>query len=362
MIFPPRHDGFGTDVAVGSMSFGRTRPTRTVAERSQDLLEKRSFIWIFTGLAVVAFTALLGWLYVKSRVPDPAVYHESVALLRQLKQIDAQWELEALKSKSGLNAPEQRLNDPLLSLNALHRKFTDHVQKLDPDGTRGLTQANDAFGKAVKEKNATVEQFKVHNAMLRNSLTFLPAAADEVRKRIQNAITSKTGDPIALAAVGADTSRILLDTLRYGVALPDMALALSIQQEVRRLLAGDDAHPAPLREALAVFAVHVNAILREHRVVADLLNALASNPTGGRIEELAGLIEKEQQRLVDDTQAYRLGWVLLSALLGALLIYAAFRMLRGYMSMERKVAKRTQALSSALRQLKDSEAQLIQNE
>src|SRR5262249_38525002 len=83
--------------------------------------------WLPITLLALGLAAILGFLYIKTRDYDSSRYHETVALLRQLKQLDARWELDVLRSRMGIERDYDSLVDPLVSLTQLWSRLQSMV-------------------------------------------------------------------------------------------------------------------------------------------------------------------------------------------------------------------------------------------
>jgi len=94
-------------------------------------VSKRSSWLPMAGLAV-ALASILAFLYDRTRSDDDSSYFENVALLRQLKQLDARWELDVLKSKMGITSNYDSLVDPLVELIQLRNRLQTIVTTQQP--------------------------------------------------------------------------------------------------------------------------------------------------------------------------------------------------------------------------------------
>jgi len=148
--------------------------------------------------------AALMYTYLRTQDYDSTGYFENVALLRQIKQLDARWELDAMKSHIGLNQNYDPLVDPLREMGVLPQHLGALAAAPPPGDAGRLRAAVAAYERALADKAALVEAFKSHNAVLRNSLTFLPTAVDDIER---------LAGPRADAAAAAN--RVLLATLTY---------------------------------------------------------------------------------------------------------------------------------------------------
>ena len=73
--------------------------------------------WTATTALAIVLISMLGFLYVRTQTHDAVAYFANVAILRQLKQLDARWELNVLKSRMGIDLNYDSLVDPLTDLN-----------------------------------------------------------------------------------------------------------------------------------------------------------------------------------------------------------------------------------------------------
>jgi signal transduction histidine kinase len=335
--------------------------------------------WLAAPMLCVLLAAACMWLYARSQGYDAAGYFQSVALLRQLKQLDAHWELDAMKSRIGLNQNYDPLVDPLPDMGDLPQQL-DALASPQPGDTPGrLAAAVAAYQDALKDKAALVESFKSHNAVLRNSLSFLPTAADDIAA--QALLTGRAARPPAQAAAEA-ANRVLLATLIYS-QLSGAVQAQQVGDELARMEAVAGPLDQAMRERLGRFDAHVRTVLRERDQVADLLKGISAAPTGARIDDISALLGAGQQRAMQQLQSYRLSLTLLAASLAGLLLWLAVRLLRSHATinrvngalqhandhLERRVQARTGELVEAnallqtqIAERKQLESRLVQSE
>ncbi|WP_137820632.1 DAHL domain-containing protein [Pseudomonas sp. 2FG] len=305
----------------------------------------RQLSWLpMTGLSLV-FAALLVFLYIKTQAYDASNYFENVALLRQIKQLDAQWELDALKSKIGLNMSYDPLVNPLSDLNKLREQVSEVGTRQARDGASVRVASLEAYQQAIQEKTRLIEHFKSHNAVLRNSLAFLPTAADDIQTLVSQA---KDGDQSELKRVSAQVNNVLLASLVYNQAASDDQAA-EIAAELDRLAASAGQLPSDLADGVDIFNAHVRTVLREQNVVNGLLNSIAAVPVAARIDDLDDILSREQLQAAAQAQQYRQYLLIFSAVLVGLLLYVASRLIRSYAVINR-VNKELQGANEGLEQ------------
>jgi two-component system, NtrC family, sensor kinase len=274
------------------------------------------------GLAVV-LAAILGLLYVRSRGYDVSGYQESVGVLRQLQQLDARWELDVLKSRAGLETNYDPLVDPLVGLNSLWNRLQASIAKWPGSAHAALEGESQAYHRAFEEKVRLVEHFKSHSSVLRNSLAFLPTAAEDCQKA-----AARAGEDPALTRLAVEVNNALLDTLIYSRSASDDK-ARDIQNELPPLK-NENAFPSTVRAALEVFAAHVRTVLREQPRVNMLLKGIAAAPTTAHLDGLERLLSNSQEQGEWQAQRYRRDLLIFVAAMAALLLHVALRLIRSH--------------------------------
>lgn len=312
------------------------------------------------GLALL-LAAILAFLYVRTQGQGASSYFENVALLRQLKQMDARWELDVLKAKMGIHKSYDSLVDPLTSLNQLREQLETVVTTQQHVDVSALEHGSEAFHRAIQEKTRLIEDFKSHNSVLRNSLAFLPTAADDIEEAARRVGESEQSMP---RQVAADVNKVLLSSMVYSLAPSDVRAA-EIQLDLEHLAADRRNRPVAISEGLDIFAAHVHTLLREQPVVNGLLNRIAAVPTAARIDDLDNLLSNEHRERVLQAQQYRSYLLIFAAALIGLFLYAAIRLIRSHAvikhvnkelheantTLEQRVEERTRELHAAQSEL-----------
>lgn len=327
------------------------------------MTRRKRFTWFLIAILGTLLTSALLFLYVKTRDYDPSGYFEKVALLRQIKELDAHWELDAMKSKIGINKSYDPLVAPLPDLRSLRLQLDAIVGHQSSDGNRTQVNASTAFWRAFQQKNTLIEHFKSHNSVLRNSLVFLPTAAADAHERLRQ---EAGGNPRVVESVGDSVDRVLLATLVYEQAGSDDR-AGEIETELGNLAAAikKGGLPPHVNDYVDIFVAHVQTVLREHKVVNELLNRIAAVPTAARIDDINNLLNQVQQRDSVQAQRDRQYLLIFAAALIGLLLYAAARLIHSHAvinrvntelqlandTLEQRVQQRTSELRKAQAEL-----------
>lgn len=81
------------------------------------------------------------------------------------------------------------------------------------------------YQQAFDDKVLLVSRFKTHNAILRNSLAFLPAAADVIQVHLRRLVDA---DTVRLRRITSDTYDLMLSSLEFAHATTDEKLPTSL--------------------------------------------------------------------------------------------------------------------------------------
>jgi signal transduction histidine kinase len=313
------------------------------------------------GLAVV-LAAILAFLFAKTQGYDESSYFENVARLREIAHLDAHWELAALHSRVGINSNYDPLAGPLPHLDRLQAELASHVDVRGSGNSPALVQGVAALGRAIAEKTRLMEHFKSHNAVLRNSLAFLPVAARDLRR---SAGALSGGAARAAQRVSKRADAVLLAVFIHAQQGGD-ASAAEIDTALLHLAAETSFLPTAIGDRVDLFASHVRAALREHAAVTGLLNRVAAVPIDAHVDAIDGLLSDRHLRAAAEDQRYGRYLLAFAALLTALLVAAALSLVRSH-GLIRRVNRQLQEANECLeqrvrertRELHDAQAELV---
>jgi signal transduction histidine kinase len=329
----------------------------------------------------VALAAALAFLSLRSQAYDASSYFEDVALLRQMRQLDAQWELDAMKARVGISQSYDALVDPLDSLAHLPQRLSAPGNG-SGDGA-ALARGVAAYQRALRGKVALMEAFKSHNAVLHNSLAFLPVALADVAEAVAEARRQDRRLGYTRAEELLDAAESILQGTLVHAQGGDEGKPAEILPALERLAAIGARWPQPVAARTDSFLLHVRTVLREHTLVNSLLGRIAAAPTGQSIDAIHARLKEGQQHAAQQLGLYRRYLVIFAAALIGLLGYAATRLIRSHAiinrvnralneaneHLEQRVRQRTAELSATNRHLseeiaerKQLQCRLIQSE
>lgn len=355
--------------------------------------------YVRNSLLVVVVLALIGGLVgliYKMRAVDTSTRQQVNAQLRELKQIDAEWNLDVLRSKIGINSNYDPVNTPLHWLQTNQDKLLSTIEESNENAAE-IKDATNALRESINDKIALVDRFKMQHSLLKNSLHFLPTAVQQLHQQVVDAtlpepeaapapaatatkktarnttVTSPTNhsrnpNQPELAKLDATVTEMLTELLKYNLS-PDLAVKSRIEGLVAVLDMNKKAYPEKLSEQLSMILNHAHAILTQKENEDVTLAKIEQVPISTRINVLGERFEEGFEATLKAQDKWRMALIAYSAGLLLLLAFMGINLWRSYRSLdqanallEQRVVERTRELSTALTNLKESELQLIQSE
>lgn len=281
----------------------------------------------YVTIALV-LSAVFIFLILKTRSVDFERINEIVSTLRTLKQVDAEWNVDVLRSKTGLNNNYDPVASPLpliASLEDAIEESTEQLLQRHDTSKAELLALLTSYKNLMDRKIAAIESFKSQHAILRNSSRFLPiAAADLLETTRASQISGDIKGQLEEAL-----NNLLTNTMTYTLT-PEQELKETIQAETSALQQYSSRVPVDIQERIDILVLHIATILKQQQIGNQLLGELAALPTANAIDELSDAHSRQHERLLIEQQKYRQMLVAFSALLLLMLAYAGWRLFKSY--------------------------------
>lgn len=330
-------------------------------------LSRRRTSQILLGLITLFLASTLVFLYLKSSRDQTATYTQSRDLIRQLQQLNAQWDSEVLKARIAITHNYDPLVTPLTEMTRIGAELQSRNTYHSAADLPGWQASHKAYLTAIEEKARLVDQFKSHNAVLRNSLAFLPTAEDDIQAQF-NSMTDESR--LQLQSVATDTYDLLLSSLEFAQVTSDERAA-DILVGLGKLAINQQSLPSEFQAPVEILSNHISLILREQPLVNSLLERIAAVPVAEHLDDLTTHLDQDQQAADLIDHQYHRYLLIFSTLLVVLLLYLAVRLLRSFAeinrvnralqaaneTLEQRVERRTQQLKDAQSELMDSARQ-----
>jgi signal transduction histidine kinase len=297
------------------------------------------------AVGAVALAGVLYFLYDKTHAVDAGKQNEVLSLLRELKDIDSRWDVDLLRARL---EPEISVLPVINRAPDAERALKNLAAAAQATGSAAVSSALPEIKKAITEKAGLVAQFQTDNLAARVALQTIQKGAAELRE----------ADHRSIMLEQALRTLTTLAPQYYWLAQDPQRSALEVAagQLINALV------PTELRERTAALDAAVQALIR-HKQAEQLVYAkLAFLTSGPRLDALTFAFNGELETTLQEKERFR---VYLVAYAGALLILIGWlggKLRTANLGLEQRVEERTRELSEALRNLKESESQLIQSE
>ena len=251
---------------------------------------------------------LLAFLYGQSMIGTSATHERVLYNIRELENMDLQLDEQVIKLRSRL----QNNYDPLVTASREIRLRLDELKSGEyaiflhsDERIDGLMRK---LEQAIEHKETLLEEFKSHNAVLKNSLYYLP-------RTVEHTIRLAPDDQVLKAS--------LHDLLRNVLMAHMGESALDINTQIRDI----EARPAPsyLMDSLARTIKHADYVVAYGREVDSLAIKITGQDIHRLVGELASAYEQSFEHALKRANVYRF-FLFLVALW--LLAYATYSFLK----------------------------------
>lgn len=284
----------------------------------------------------VAF-AVSGLLYLRSRSADLDAHARAVETFGRVRHLDRRLSAQVLEARFGLLNQYDPINVTERGLIAAANDLGGRLEEVVPLDEE-LESSLEAFARAVAERRNTVEHFKGENSILKNSLRYLPTAADEVSQSL-----AQTESPGAKAA--ARTVQGLVRTALVYNLIGDQSTGDAHVAAIKALEASRAEVPPALAPDFGLLLAHARVIGERQPTVDGWLRLASNDDIEARLTAVEELYDARFSQAAATASTYRkmlYAWTLLLVLAVALV----GSQLRGlYASLERRVKERTQELA-----------------
>jgi signal transduction histidine kinase len=315
----------------------------------------------FVALVALVLLGALAFLFARTQASGYKDDLYALSLMRELRDMDVRWDADGLRLANDFAARPESIPDRGGAMGRI-------LQELENGPARkaaGLDAA--ALRAGVGEKQQAFARLREAHG---RSIASLAAARESYATLATEAGAMRARDP--RSAPRAATLASESEALRSGMRTPDIEQQAEINRSLEPRLdllaaaaAGDTQAVAAVRKA----DLATRAFLAARAAEADAWRKFAFLTTGGRIDLQARALSRSLETALDDKDRWRVYLVAYAAALllgvgylGARVVATQGALREANEELERRVAERTRELETALRQLKESEAQLVQTE
>jgi signal transduction histidine kinase len=304
-------------------------------------MPRRATLYIAAGFAALFF--LLTLFAYKTRSVDAEEHERYARLLLKLRLDESRLSEDVLRTRFGLLSHYDLVVSDLQDLELGARALRETPRFLSNRGRLGINRFLQEYATAFAAKQAALDRFKSLNAVLNNSLRYLPILSTEMADQADR---GNSGDQ--LRGWMRDVER---DVLLYNLT-GEERLAIAVRARLDDLRR--ESRGAPIRTEIDLLGAHVETILRTRPGVETSLRDLLS-PSGRRVvDELNQAYNRDYEAAERSSDHYRVGLYGLCILLLAGGVVSLHRLVRYAQAvrvandqLEHRVRQRTDELSQA---------------
>ena len=291
------------------------------------------------GIALLIALTALAW---RMRVENPEAYAQTTAVLRALKHIDTAVIQDVLRVHIGLTSHYDTLAGEIRQRRQLFSQARPAFEYLPPEDRQAIGNLLTAYENAAREQDDLIEEFKTEQAIIVNSLRYLPYAGQELHQQLS-----------PQAALSTLVYRLQHDVLRF-VLSADQDMVQAIRANAAQVATRLEDPALASHHDIAVLLKHADLILAHKQTVDALIGRITATPLDVRSDDLWRAYSTASARHIRRTEPYRRGLYTLAV---ALAFYIAWIMLHLKRqtsalnalntSLESRVAARTGELAHA---------------
>jgi serine phosphatase RsbU (regulator of sigma subunit) len=291
---------------------------------------------LVAGLFAVAF-GVSAVIYLRSRSADFDAHARAVEALGRVRHLDRQLSEQVLAARFGLLNQYDPLTSSELELADALKRVHERVATVvgtTPELDRSLRELD----RSVGERRSALEHFKAENSVLKNSLRYLPTAAEEVT----TALGAK-----AAGALGHDINALVRAALVYDL-IGDRGSREAHLAAIDRLAKGRGELTGDVGSDFDLLLAHARVIGDRHPSVDGWLRRASNEDVGehlGAVERVYGALFGQAAATADQYRKLLYGWSLVLVVAVAL---AGLQLRKVYAGLEQRVAARTAELNRAL--------------
>ncbi len=267
------------------------------------------------GILAVAGLVFVGTLFFfDSQTRNLQAHSRAMESLQLMKEADATLMQDVLRARFNLLPSYDPIMREVASMKRLQREFWDAADSAYGDDRQKFAPQAEAVAAAIAAKGKLIEEFKSRNAILKNSLSYLPVASRRMSQRIE-------GDPEVARLIGIENP--IRKLLLYD--LTNDARYIPIIRHALKSLAALDKQRTPALSDTALLTAHAETILQQREALSRLVTDLINTPIRSRIDDLQEACLTQYVRSTERADRYQAGLYVLS---GGMLVCIVYVMLR----------------------------------
>jgi hypothetical protein len=248
------------------------------------------------GLIGLIAVGLLAYLFVNTRATGIDDHTRVVEDLRQLRQLDVILNEEVLETRFSLLTNYDPIVASSQELTGLSQQLPGDLHRLySGRQAHGIDRSLTAYLAVLAQKQTLIEDFKSKNALVKNSLDYLPTLSDTVKSECDRS----GGNPRLCAMV----TGLLRQTMIYS-ASSDPEVREQIPTSLQAMEKARPEVPAAALVDWDLLIGHARLIYVERAGLDSLLTSLTTLPTDSGADALSGAYYAQYRQTQQRVAAY----------------------------------------------------------
>lgn len=256
--------------------------------------------YIRNGLLILGAIAIFAYLSIQAQAIDPRQHSNYIGNIRQLEAIDARLHEDILELRLGQLSSYEPVMDDLDELERLQNSLRETPSFIDPPGQMTIQNIIGDCSLALYDKKTLIEDFKLQNEILTESLAFFPVAVTDLIDEIS--------DNQADAELGADLKNLLENVLIYNLSNSE-ALATTIRTQIDALNRNRPSNDALINQSdtnLEMVLNHAEIIVEGRPKVDRFIEDILSMSVNQHSEQIFQAYNRYYEQAVQRSNFYRL--------------------------------------------------------
>ncbi|MFM9971271.1 MAG: ATP-binding protein [Burkholderiales bacterium] len=306
---------------------------------------------LLLALAALVLMAVLGLLYQKTQSADLPEQNEILGLLHELKNLDGRWDVDILRANAELDADKLPAIDRAAQAQRALKRLAAISRELESET---LNAGLGPLDKSIAQKAELIAKFRAENAAAKAALRAVAQGATELGAQIGQMKSRPATLEAALSRLNATAPLYYVAVRDADRTIVDSALA-----ELGKASAALPENPRGIAEQIREGGL---LLLKHKPLEQEFASKIEALSTGPRLDAMIFAFNRELEENLQEKNLFRVYLVCYAGALLILLGYLGFQLKAANATLERRVEERTRELSDALKNLKESESQLIQSE
>ena len=268
-------------------------------------------IWQIVLFGLAAIVLLI--LFFEAQPVDPNEHNALIGDLRELQKRDTELGEAVLRNHYELHHNYDGVVAIMLRIQEISSGLTEYQKGGLLSDSPEIMHELYILQQQIEHKSVALEEFKSHDAVMKNSLIYLPHQVNVLLAKLPES----QHDPFELLV-----RDILLITLNQGLLAHD-----SLKEHIGLVNRNIVNLPDPAQASAKLVSMHAMSILNNHGEISALLEELSSQGKDGLGKKLEQLYLKDYQTHQNTLATYRLLLLLVALLMLSYAIYFYYQMI-----------------------------------